>query len=279
MKSVQKSTVGFLTASVVVLTFASSALALDATVGAEAGAAVRGQGVSVTADAKIEARMTKAKERADQEIQRRIKKLTDLSTRVRTMTRVSAATQADIAADVQGEISALTALNTKIQGDPDFDVLRADIKSIKDSYRIFLLIVPQIHITIAGDKLMTVVGSLTTLASKLKSRIDTAGAAGKDVTAMTASYTDMNAKIADTNAQAIAAVSLVASLTSDNGDKAKQQQNEQALKDARAKIKAGLKNIEAARADARVIIKALKALDVEANARLNAEVNSAGKTQ
>ncbi len=262
-----------------ILLAATPVLALEAGVSTGAGAAAGGVGVAANADAKIELRITKAKERASQEIDRRVVKLNELNTKVQAMTRVSATQKATVAATVTTEVANLTALKAKIQADTDLQTLKTDIQSITKSYRIFMLVIPQGRIEVAADKIITVTGSLTTFASKLKARIDAAASAGKDVSAMTASYNEMNASIADAKVQADAAVSLVANLKPDNGDKTTMDANNQALKDAKAKIKAGLKAIDDARADARSIIKALKSLGLEANAGMNSEVNTAGGTQ
>lgn len=209
--------------------------------------------------ANVEARMAKAKERASQEITRRIKMLNELNIRVQGMKRVSDATKSSIATQVQTEVAKLTALNTKIIGDPDFDLLRADIKSITQSYRIFMLIIPQGRIIVAADKIHTVADLETAHAGKLKIRIDEAAGKGKDVIALNASLSNMNAKISDANAQANAAVALVSALTPDMGDKAKMDANNAALKDARAKINAGMASLKAAHKDAKSIREGLKA--------------------
>lgn len=215
--------------------------------------------------AALEARMTKAKERADQEIDRRIEKLTELSAKVQEMKHISTSTKTSVATDVQEEIASLTALNTKIQGDTDLETLKTDIKSIATSYRIFMLIIPQGRIIVSADRIHAVAGKQTEFAGKLKTRIDEAGAAGKDVTALNASLSEMNAKIADAKAQADAAVALVASLSPDMGDKTKMEANNAALKEARAKIKAGMESIKAAHKAAQSIRSGLKALGTAAS--------------
>lgn len=241
---------------------------LDARVNAGVG--------STTVGANLDVRMTRAKERADQEISRRIKMLSELNTRVQAMARVSAATKASIAADVANEIASLTALNAKIQGDPDFDLLRADIKSITDSYRIFMLIIPQGRIIVAADKIQTVAANFATFADKLQRRISDAQTSGHDVTALSASLTDMNAKIADAQVQASAAISLVADLTPDNGDKTKMNANNAALRSARADIQTAMKDLQDARKDAGDIVKGLRAFTV--NTRSDTSVSGSASS-
>jgi len=246
----------------------SAALVLGAALpvfaqGVGAGAGVNARVGSTTVGTNVEVRMANAKDRANQEIARRINALRALNERVQAMVRVSATVKANISSDVDAEIASLTALNAKIQGDPDFDLLRADIQSITSSYRIFVLIIPQGHIIVAADKIQTAVSTMKTFAEKLQARISAAQTSGTDVTAATASLSDMNAKLADAQAQASAAISLVADLTPDNGDKAKMTANEQALKDARAKLRTALKDLQDARKDAGDIVKALRTWTVD----------------
>jgi len=250
------------------LLFATPALALEVggSVGATAQTSVGGGKATATIDAKLQVRIDTAKNHADQEIDRRVNRLNDLGTRVQAMVRVSAAEKASIAADVASQASALLALKTKIDADDDIATLKTDIKSIAGSYRIFLLIIPRGHIMVAADKVGTTGDLFTAFAGKLQTRIADAQAKGKDTATLSASLSDMTTKIADANTQADAAVSLVASLTPDNGDQAKLKANEQALKDARAKIKAALDDLKVARQDAHGIVQALHKMGLEANA-------------
>ncbi len=104
---------------------------------------------------------------------------------------------------------------------------------------------------------------MTTLSGKLQARIT---ATTGDTSALSASLSDMNAKTGDASVQANAAISEVATLTPDNGDQSVAASNEAALKDARAKIEAGMKDLQAARQDAGMIVKGLKTLNAAAHA-------------
>lgn len=221
-------------------------------ISAGAGASVDAGGATVKVDAAIEARITKAKNRAGEEIQRRIDMLNELNTRVQAMAHVSADEKTSISGVVSSQITSLTELKAKIDADTDLATLKTDIQSIAQSYRIFMLVIPSARIDVAADKINTAATAMTALAAKLQTRI--AGATG-DSAAATAALTDMNAKVADAQVQANAAVSLVANLQPDGGDKAVQTSNTAALKDARAKIQAALKDIKDARQDAHTIVK------------------------
>ena len=244
---------------------------VDATAGVSGSANVGGTSVGVKAQATVEARISKGKERADQEIDRRVNMLNQLNTRVQGMARVSSTEKASISSEVSTEVSTLTSLKAKIDADTDIATLKVDIQSITKSYRIFMLIIPQGRIEVAADRIKTVGSTATTFAGKLQTRIASAQAAGKDVTTLSASLSDMNAKIADASVQADAAVSLVASLTPDNGDQTKMNANNQALKDARAKIKLAMDDLQAARKDATSIMQGLKSMNASATSSTNVQ--------
>lgn len=238
------------------------------TIGAGGGPGVRASSTgaaSTSVPTALQKRINTAKERADQEIQRRIDSLNTLTLRIQEMIKLSAEQKSALRASINAQITSLNDLKNKIDADTELDVLKADIKSIATSYRIYLLIIPQAHIMVAAEKLKVAADASSALAAKLSTRIDADGASGKDVTKEKTALGDMQAKIADAVLQADAAIALVAGLTPDEGDKAKQEANTKALKDARGKIKTGLKDIAEAREAARTIVKGLTG-----NANLNA---------
>lgn len=216
------------------------------------------------------ARVSKGIERANAEIERRISSLNKLAARISGMKKVSDAEKSAISAEVTAEISELSSLKAKIDADKDIETLRADVRSITASYRIYALVIPQGTILAAADRLHTVIDSMSTTGAKVQARITEAQTAGKDVAAMQSAYADFTAKLADAKVQADAAISLVSSLTPDNGDQAKFQANHAALLDARAKIRAGQQDLVAARKDLKTIVQALKALHLNASATTTA---------
>lgn len=221
---------------------------------------------SVSGSAKFTALETKAKDKGDKEIDRRIAALNDLNTRVQAMQRVSDAFKQSLNATISAEISSLTALKAKIDGDTDSATLKADIKSITDGYRIFALVLPQGRIAAAADRIATIVNMLGTLGSKLQARVQTAGAAGNDVTALNALLADMSAQLSDAQTQAQAAITVSATLQPDGGDKTKMASNLSALKQARADIVAAQKDLAAARKDVGQIVAGLAKFNANANA-------------
>lgn len=248
-------------ASIILGAFPAFALSVDTRARIDANA---GTG-SATTSATVSVAMQKAIERGDREIARRITTLNNLNADVQAMAKISADEKSALSSAIQTEIANLTALKAKIDADTDRATLRADIKSIVDGYRIYMLVVPVGRIEIAGDKIQTTVAAYAAFSSKLQVRIAQEQSAGKDVAHLSASLSEMNAKVADASTQAQVAASAVANLKPDQGDKTVMQSNHAALKSARESLKAAFADLRVARRDAGAIVKALAAAHTEAS--------------
>ena len=253
----------------------ASALSVGADVNVNVTAGATAGSAHTTVSATL---LTKAVGRADQEIERRIDALTKLSARISQMQRISSNDQAVLTSNLQTQISALTTLKTKIDADTDATTLKADVKSITDSYRIFMLILPQNAMLAAEDRIVTIADAMAALGSKLSVRISAAQASSTDMTAAQAALADMQAKLADAKVQATAAQNLVLTLKPDNGDKTIEAANKQTLKDARVKIQAGQQDLVAARKDINTILKALPNGD-RSDASVGAAMSASTTTQ
>jgi len=205
--------------------------------------------------ATLSAALTTAKSRADQEITRRITAMNALLTRVNAMTRVDASFKTTLAANIQIQITALTALQATIDSDTTASTLKVEIQSITKSYRIFALVLPQANIGAAADRVQTVSGLMLTLSSKLSSRL--ASSTTTDNASSSAALADANAKIADAQLQATASIGHIAGLQPDNGNKTTMAANTAALKLARADIKVAQQDLAAARKDFASVMGAL----------------------
>lgn len=225
----------------------------------------------VATTVKVDAKLQAAKDKAYKEIDRRIQALNDLSTRIAAMQRVTANFKQALATDVQNQVTGLTQLKVKIEADADVETLKADVKTITESYRVFMLVVPRARIATAADREVTLITMMNQLGAKLQARISAAQSAGSDVTALMTALTDMSTKLKDANSKAQAAVSVSATLTPDEGDKTKAAQNAAALKAARTDIQGAHKDLIAARKDAETIIKGLRALHVPGAATSTAQ--------
>jgi hypothetical protein len=247
--------VGIATAATLMLgALPASALNVSTTV----SAAASGSGVGVSANASVKLADVIAK--ADSDIAARIAALNALNTRVQAMKNESAAGKASIAAQIQTNITGLTALKTKIDADTDTATARSDAQTIFGTYRIYALVVPQGWILAASDRVATVTSLMTTLGTKIQARITADQAAGKDVSALTSAYADMQAKIADANKQSASAQAGVSALVPDQGNATLAASNKAALVAARADIKTATSDLVAARKDVATLLKDLKSL-------------------
>lgn len=215
--------------------------------------------INAKSAAKLQTRLATSKEHADKEIDRRIKKMTEVKEKINALERLSANEKASLVGTLQTEIANLTTLKAKIDADTGTTILKTDIQSISKSYRIYMLILPQAHIAATADSIVTTTDTMATLGLKLQSRIAALQAAGKNTTTMTTLLADFNAKIADAKVQATAAMTAVASLTPDNGDKVMKENNTKAFATAKTDIKTAQTDLKAAREDASKIVISLKA--------------------
>jgi hypothetical protein len=176
------------------------------------------------------------------------------------MKNVSAANKTTLSNEIQTNLSGLTALQAKIDADTDVTTALAEAKTITVDYRIYALVIPQGYIEASSDRVDTITGMLTAISAKLQTRITADQSAGKNVTAMQASLTDLNAKVADATTQAGVAESGVATLSPDQGNTTVAASNKAALVSSRSDIKTAASDLKAADADAKSIVQSLKAL-------------------
>jgi hypothetical protein len=273
-KKLQTSIITIATAAIFMT---GAALPVFAATSVGLGASVSGSGaaVSVSAQTRLAAVIGNITTKANAEITRRINALNALSTRVNAMVKLSTTEKTSLSANIQTQLTAMTTLQTQIAADAaanNTSSLKTDIKSITGSYRIFALVIPQGAIEAASDRVLDTQSIMVDLGTKLSTRLSAAQSAGNNVTAAEAAMTDFNAKVSDSNTQATAAASEVAGLTPDNGNATLMASNTATLKDARAKILVGQKDLIAARADAQTIIKALATFKVSANASTSASL-------
>jgi len=220
---------------------------------------------SSTKPARADDRIVRAKEHADREVDRRVDNLTRLVSRIDGMVRISVEERTSLRASLQAQIDALTALKAKIDAEDDTATLRTDIKSITTSHRTYALIMPQAAAVAADDRVLAIASQMELLSGKLSARISTAASTGADVSVLTSTLADYDAKVADAKVQAESAVVAVAALSPDNGDQTVFEANIAALKAARAKVQAAQQDLVAARKDAEAIAKGLRSIRTSAH--------------
>jgi hypothetical protein len=259
------------------LSVALPAFAADVTT--SVGADVNVGGVSATTHVRANASTTRAANQAqraqnqdqrintqsDTEVKNRITALNTLAARIQSMQNVSAGVKSTLGGEITTEIGNLTAVDAKVNADTSTTSKRDDLQTITADYRIYALIIPQANITAAADRVNTIVGMITTIDSKLDTRISQAQSSGKNVTSLTSASADIKTKIADASTQASAAVSLTVNLTPDQGDATKAAANKTALKSALADIKTAVADLKTARTDMGIIVNGVKGTNVNAS--------------
>lgn len=269
---------GAIIAATALPVFAQTAVGVG--LNASASVSVAGIKVGAAVGATLAARISDITTRADEEITRRVNALNTLSTRVNAMVRLSTTDKSDLSSSIQTQVAAMNTLQSQISADAtanNTSSLKSDVQSITSSYRIFALVLPQGMIEAASDRVLTIVGTMNDLSTKLSARISVAQSAGNDTTAAAAALADMNAKVSDANTQATAAAAEVASLTPDNGNATIMASNTAALKDARSKILAAQQDFVTARTDALTIIKDLASFKVSAGASASATASTSAQ--
>lgn len=206
--------------------------------------------------AQAEARVTKAKEAADKELNRRIENLTKLSTRISNATHISAEGKTSITNQISAQITELQTLQSAIAAEASSTVLKTQIESIGKAYSMYSLVMQQLALTAAADRIVDVADAMSGVAGKLESRL--AATSTSTTSPAAKALADMKAKVASAQTKATEAVGGIANLQPSNGDKTIQTTNRTALAAARAKVQAAQADLVAARKSMTTILKELK---------------------
>ena len=194
--------------------------------------------------------------RANDEIDKRVKDLNDLITRISDMKKITSNEQTNLNTAIQNEIAELTDLKTKINTETSVTVAKTDYQSITKSYRIYALILPRTRVIAASDRILSIIDSMSIVAGKIQTRISTLS--GPEAATANQLLSDFNIKIGDASTQAQDATNAVLTLQSDAGDATKMATNTAALKDAKAKINTAKDDLAAAHKDLLTLAKNLK---------------------
>lgn len=195
------------------------------------------------------------KTRATNEINRRLTALNGLVTKVNGLRRLTADQKAALTSQIQAQIANLTNLQGKIQADTDITTLRNDVKSIVDSYRIFALYLPQVHILAYSEAIQESIGSYNSLATKLQTLLSNLKSKGVDVTSLETTLSDLQSKLNDAQNQAQQAEATVAPLTPDG-----YPENKTVLQNAQKMLEAARQDLRGAYKDGQTVIQGIKEL-------------------
>ena len=142
--------------------------------------------------------------KSDTAITKKIASLQKVSSNLATKTDITSSEETALAAQTQAEITALTTLKSKIDADTTVAMVRADAKFIDSSFKD---VVKTERMVSASSRVTRIVSQMSTLQTKLETRITAAQSAGKDVSALTTANSDITAKLADATTQVATAKS------------------------------------------------------------------------
>lgn len=157
--------------------------------------------------------------------------------------------------EIDATRTGLQGLKTTIDADTTVDALKTDLPKIASDYRVYLLVVPQVHLTRGADAESAASGRLTALATRLQELITFAASHGKDVTAANAALAAMKTDIGDAQGQLTGLSGKILALTPadwNDGTAAP------ILNGARASEKSAHDELVAARNEAKAVVAALK---------------------
>jgi hypothetical protein len=129
-------------------------------------------------------------------IDRRIAALSAATVRVQQMPMGITADEMQLKAQLQAQTEGLTALQGKIDQETSEAALRADLVSIVQDYRVFVLTVPKSRGVVIADIEEIAAKRLDELGKRLQAAIDAATAKGKDMTKAKADLDALRTEVA-----------------------------------------------------------------------------------
>jgi len=172
-------------------------------------------------------------------IENRLSLLNNLKTRIQNMNRLTDAEKTALILDIDTNIADLNTLKTKIAADTDLAILKADIKSIFEKFRIYMVAAPKGLGEALASQGQYILGRLQAIQRQLQTMLEQNKNAGKDVSSLQSLMDQITAKLADAKTQLAIAEEKFKSMTPANTDAAKTARD--AGKAAMKKAKEALK--------------------------------------
>jgi len=205
--------------------------------------------------ARKEANLTRLNTACTNAINQRISSLNTANTRVNGLVKLSSAQKQQYSSEIATDISGLQGVQTNCTNDfnaGNVQSLRSVYRSIFTQFRIYAEFLPQLHLLTASDTMSVTATKLSDLATKLQSRIQSAG----NPSNLTSLLSSMQGSISDANNQYTTVESQVTSLNPQSYD-TNSSGTDATFQSARADIKTGASDLKSALADAKQIIQTL----------------------
>lgn len=136
-----------------------------------------------------------AKAVAEARIDGRLHTLAALKTAVNAATNLTSGHRGTLTALLDADVSGLTALRAKVDAEQSVDAVRADERTMVVSYRVYMLVVPKVRLTIASDVENAATAKLGSVHDALAAAVAKAQSQGKDVSAEHAELADLASQL------------------------------------------------------------------------------------
>ena len=197
--------------------------------------------------------MDEVKSRCLHQIERRHEALTAVKRRLSRARFVTDQHEAALVQNIDSTASSLSRLADVIQGEDNFEELRAECRSIVVDHRVFVLVIPRVRLVLASDAALGAAGRLTTAADHLQAEIDKAKAEGRDTSEPESDLARMRTHIATAKDQADGVYGAVINLTP-----ADYNANNEVLRPAREAVRNAKNELRAAVAAGREVRQGLE---------------------
>lgn len=134
-----------------IATAATAAVAAGAALPAQAQTAFGAAASTTSGKAASTAGLDAAKALATSRIDGRLETLHALQLAVNNASHLTSSDRSALSTLISGDISGLTSLRGKVGGEATVSAVRADETTMVDQYRVYLLVVPKVHLTNAFD--------------------------------------------------------------------------------------------------------------------------------
>lgn len=127
----------------------------------------------------------------------RQQRLSSLTSEVSKATHLTTSDRATLTSDLSSETSGIDALATKVPKDTTWAQLLGDAKSMVVDYRVYVVMTPQVNLTIGADSASFVEQRLQAAEPKLEAAIAAEKAKGKNVVAAEKAYAGLVVQVRD----------------------------------------------------------------------------------
>jgi hypothetical protein len=193
-----------------------------------------------------------AKKYVEKQLADRQQRLSDLTSEVSKASHLTSSDRATLSSDLSSETAGINALAAKVPNDTTWAELRADAKSMLDGYRVFVVMSPQVHETIAADTAAAIEQKLQAAEPQIEALIKYEQSQGKNVGAAQTAYDALVAEVdqaaSDTNG--VAAVVLAQTPAGYPGNKT-------VFTNARSNLEQARSALHTARGDLQTIVHVL----------------------